>query len=327
MSLLLVALSLLLPLAVGCDGAARRPRRRRPCESATRAVAAAAAARRRGTIGVSVLTLANPFFQEMADAMTAEAKKHGYEVRVVSAEMDPARQRDQVKDFLVSKVSAIILTPADSRAVGTAIKEANDAGVPVFTADIASMDPTAKVAGHVATDNYGGGVQAAQAVAEVLKGEGKVAILDHPEVESVIQRTKGFETEIAKTPGVKVVAKLPGGGARAVVQGDAGPAPAHRTSARSSRSTTRPRLGAVAALEAAGKLSRVAVVGFDGQPEAKRAIREGKIYADAIQYPQQIGALSVGQVIKYLSGDKVEPSTLIPTGLYRKADAEKDPSL
>src|SRR5688572_12696592 len=67
--------------------------------------------KQRGTIGVSVLTLSNPFFKEMADAMTAEAGKHGYAVRVVSSEMDPARQRDQVKDFLVSKVSAIILTP------------------------------------------------------------------------------------------------------------------------------------------------------------------------------------------------------------------------
>src|SRR3712207_7031657 len=54
-------------------------------------------------------------------------------------------------------------------------------------------------------------------------------------------------------------------------------------------------------------LFRSVVVGFDGQIEAKKAIRDGKIYADAIQFPKQIGTLAVGQVVKYLGGDKVEP--------------------
>ncbi|MGB7158418.1 MAG: substrate-binding domain-containing protein [Tepidisphaeraceae bacterium] len=288
----------------------------------------AGASPERGTIGVSVLTLANPFFKEMSDAMSAEAAKHGYVVRVVSAEMDPARQRDQVKDFLVSKVSAVILTPADSRAVGSAIKEANAVGVPVFTADIASIADGAQVVSHVATDNYGGGVQAAQAIVEAVKGKGKVAILDHPEVESVIQRTKGFETEIVKTPDVRVVAKLPGGGARErsykatqdILQ-------AHADVNAIFAINDPSALGAVAAIEAAGKSGQVFVVGFDGQIEAKKAIRDGKIYADAVQFPKKIGIMTVEQVIKHLSGESVEPSLLIPTSLYRKGDAEKDPEV
>src|SRR5262245_10966120 len=96
-------------------------------------------AKNQGTIGVSLLTLTNPFFGEIRDAMTAAARERGYELVVTAAEMDAARQRDQVKDFIVRKVSAIILCPADSRAVGTAIREANAAGIPVFTADIACL--------------------------------------------------------------------------------------------------------------------------------------------------------------------------------------------
>jgi len=115
-----------------------------------------------GVIGLSVLTMTNPFFKEIADVVTAEAASHGYEVIVTSAEFDPARQRTQVKDFLVRKVSAMILTPADSKAVGTAIKEANEAGIPVFTADIASLAEDAKVVSHIATDNYAGGQLAAE---------------------------------------------------------------------------------------------------------------------------------------------------------------------
>jgi len=170
-------------------------------------------------IGLSVLTLTNPFFKVIADAMSEEAAKHGYEVLVTSGEFDVARQQNQVKDFIVKGVAAIVLCPCDSKAIGPVIKEANEAGIPVFTADIACLAPGAKVVSHIATDNYGGGRLAAKAVIEAIGGKGKVAIIDHPEVESVILRTKGFEEEVAeanKKPEVdiEIVAKLPGGGLR-----------------------------------------------------------------------------------------------------------------
>ncbi len=86
-------------------------------------------------------------------------------------------------------------------------------------------------------------------------------------------------------------------------------------------------LGAVAALEKAGKLSQVKVVGFDGMPEGKAAIKAGKIYADPIQFPERIGRTSIQNIAKYLAGDDVAPETLIPTALYRQSDGQKDASL
>ena len=79
---------------------------------------------------------------------------------VVSGEFDVARQQNQIKDFIVRKTAAIVLTPCDSKAIGAAIKEANAAGIPVFTADIACLAPDVQVVCHVATDNYSGGKQA-----------------------------------------------------------------------------------------------------------------------------------------------------------------------
>ena len=87
-------------------------------------------------IGISLLSLANPFFKTMADAMKVEADKHGYEIVVTAGEFDPTRQKDQVNDFIVKKVNAIILSPCDSRSIGTSIQEANKAGIPVFTSDM-----------------------------------------------------------------------------------------------------------------------------------------------------------------------------------------------
>ncbi len=122
----------------------------------------------KGTIGVSVLTLTNPFFKVIADTITEEARQRGYDVLITSGEFDVARQQNQVKDFLVKRVAAIVLCPCDSRSIGPVIREADAAGIPVFTADIACLDPDAPVVSHIATDNYGGGKQAADGMIEAL---------------------------------------------------------------------------------------------------------------------------------------------------------------
>lgn len=300
----------------------------------TRSISAAVSGKQaKGTIGLSVLTLTNPFFKVIADTMEVEAAKHDYDVIVTSGERDVARQQNQVKDFIVKKVSAIVLTPCDSKSISPVIKEANAAGIPVFTADIACLDKTAKVVCHVATDNYQGGRMAARAMVEALKGKGKVAILDFPEVESVILRTKGFHDELAelnKKPDVdiEVVATLPGGGvkdeshkaAQALLQ-------SHPDVDGIFAINDPSALGALAALEEAGKADQIMLVGFDGQPEGKVAIKEGKIYADPIQFPDQIGAKTVEAIVKHFEGEPLPKEILIPTALYRKADAMQDPAL
>jgi ribose transport system substrate-binding protein len=294
-----------------------------------------AASAGKGTIGLSVLTLTNPFFKVIADSMTAEAKKNGYDVQVVSGEFDVAKQQNQVKDFIVRKVAAIVLTPCDSKAIGPAIKEANDAGIPVFTADIACMAPDAKVVTHIATDNYGGGKEAAKAMIEALgESGGKIGVLDFPVVESCIMRVKGFEEVIkahnASHPGgkIEVVAKLNGGGlkdqgykaAEDLLQ-------AHPDITGIFAINDPSGLGARAALEKAGKADQVRIIAFDGQPEGKQAIADGKIYADPIQFPDKIGAQAVQMIVKHFAGEDTPKELLIPTALYKKADAEKDPAL
>jgi ribose transport system substrate-binding protein len=83
----------------------------------------------------------------------------------------------------------------------------------------------------------------------------------------------------------------------------------------------------VAALEKAGKLGQVKIVGFDGMPEGKQAIKAGQIYADPVQFPDRIGRTAVQTIQRYLEGEEVGGQILIPTALYRKADADRDPAL
>lgn len=285
----------------------------------------------KGTIGISVLTMANPFFKEIADVLAEEAAKHGYDVSAVSGDNDVAKQQKQVQDFLVRKVAAIVLCPCDSKAIGTVIKEANQAGVPVFTADIACLAEDAKVITHVATDNYAGGKQAGEAMIEALgDGGGNVLVLDFHKVESCILRVKGFDEIIdahntKRTTGkINIVKRLPCDGKRDLgYKATEDSLQAHPDLVGIFAINDPAALGARAALEKAGKENQVKIIGFDGQPEGKQAIADGKIYADPVQHPDKIGRETARAIVRYFQGEKLEPQILIPTNLYRKADAAK----
>jgi ribose transport system substrate-binding protein len=282
---------------------------------------------------LSILTSSNPFFIEISDSMKEQATKAGYEVIVVSGDFNPDRQQNQVKNFIVQKVAAIVLTPCDSRAVGTAIQEANEAGIPVFTADIACIAEGAKVVTHVATDNYRGGRQAAVAMIEALGGKGKVAILDFPQVESVMQRTKGFREELdeqkrTNSIDIEIVAVLPGDGVKDKSYKATQDLLQSHPDLNGIFAINDPSaLGAYAAIENANMVEKIKIVGFDGQTDGKQAIRDGKIYADPIQFPKRIGSETVSAILKYLDGEEVPSELLIPTELYRQADGKADTSL
>ncbi|MDG2385001.1 MAG: substrate-binding domain-containing protein [Pirellulaceae bacterium] len=292
------------------------------------------------TIGYSALTLTNPFFMTIKESMESEAAKHGYQLLVVSGERDPKKQSDQVDDFIVKEVDAIILNPCDKSAVGPAIKKANEAGIPVFTNDLAYVGSDGKVVCHVATDNLQGGRLAGEAMVKLLgEAGGKVAIIDFPQAESCQLRVAGFEEILAahnKQPNVnpiEVVSKTDGGGVR-----DEGNKAA-RDALESNPDLAAvfaindlSALGAYAALKAAGKTEQVKIIGFDGELAGKQAIRDGKIVCDPIQYPDQIGAKTIEMLMKYLAGDDIQSEMtngqiLIPSKLYYKADADVDPAL
>ncbi len=288
----------------------------------------------KGTIGVTLLALQNPFFKVIGDTIAAEAKKNGYETIVLSADNDVARQSNQVKDFIVKKVAAIVLSPAESRSIVPVIQEANAAGIPVLTVDIPCNEPGVKLLTQIATDNYGGGKEAARAMIEALgTAGGKVAILHFKQAESCRLRVKGFREVIddynTKATGkIDLVTELDGGGAKDVGYKAAEDALQAHGDLRGVFAINDPSaLGARAAIEKAGKTQQVIIVGFDGQPEGKQAIKEGKIYADPIQFPDRMGVEIVQSIIKHFKGQEVPKELLIPTSLYRKADGEKDATL
>ncbi|HYF35346.1 MAG TPA: substrate-binding domain-containing protein [Prosthecobacter sp.] len=288
----------------------------------------------RGTIGVSLLTLDNPFFKVIGDNVAAEGRRNGYSAIVVSADKDVQKQSNQIKDFIVKGVSAIVLSPADSKSIVPVIQEANAAGIPVFTVDVPCNEPGVEIVTQIATDNYGGGKEAGYAMIEALgAGGGKVAVLHFKQVESCQLRVKGFREVIddhnASGKGrIEIVAELESGGAKDLGYKAAEDTLQAQPELRGIFAINDPAaLGARAAVEKAGKTSQVLIIGFDGQPEGKQAIKEGKIYADPIQFPDKMGVQLVQSIMTWSKGLPQPKQILIPTQLYRRADGEKDPEL
>ncbi len=268
----------------------------------------------RPVVGVSLLTRQDAFYRELERGLREEAAKQELTLRLDAGEFDLARQQGQLENYTVQKVAAIVVCPTDSQGIGPAIERANQAKIPVFTADIRARD--AQVVSHIASDNVAGGRLAGEFIIRQLGGKGSVAIINQPYIQSVIERVEGFEAALKKAPNIQIVARLNGDGVRD----------------RSLKATedllqSRPRLdavfaindesafGAVSAIEAAGRKG-IIVVGYDASQEAREQIaRNGPLKADVAQDPYRIGTETIRAVARHLKGEPVQALIPVPVTL------------
>ena len=272
-------------------------------------------------VGVTLLNKQDVFYQDLEAGMREAASERGIRLLVQSAEKDLSAQTAQIENFIVRGVDAIIACPVDSRGLAQALRRAADAGVAVFTADIAADG--VDVVAHVASDNLQGGRLAGEFLLEQLGGSGEVAVIDHPEVTSVQDRVAGFLEVIDAAPGLTLAARPSAQGRRDlaldVATGMLLAQPGVRGIFAINDETA---LGVVAALQALGR-DDVTVVGYDAIPEARRAILAGSpLRADVVQHPRDLGARAVATVADHLAGKAVEPLQVVDVSLVTRQSLE-----
>ncbi len=270
------------------------------------------------TIGVSLLTRGHIFYRDLEEGLKTEADKYGYNLIITSADWDLGKQISQIEDFISRKVDAIIVSPVDSKGIGSGITEANRANIPVFTADIAAEQ--GKVVSHIASDNVQGGRLAGEYLAKLLNGKGKVAIINQPAITSVLDRVAGFREAIAKYPDIKIVADVNGQGVRD----------------RSLQVTAdvlqaNPQLdgifginddSALGALDAVNQFNRkgIVLIGYDATPPAADAILKGSpLKADVVQYPKKIGVKTIDIIHDNFDKKSVPGNVPVEVGIVDKA--------
>ncbi len=285
-----------------------------PTEAKTSERAAEKPAGKPKVIGAALLTQTHVFYQDMVAAMQEEAAMQGLALHVQYAEFDSSKQNNQIETFLLQGVDALVIAPNDSAGIAPVIAEARAKGVPVFTVDIAAhgaritdRDTGADVVSHIASDNVKGGEILGDYLARLLGEKGRVAIIDHPSVASVQERVAGFDKSLARYPNMSVVQRIPGEGQR----DKAFRATQDLLQANPDLNgifgiNDDSALGALAAVEAAGLQDKIVIVGYDGTPEARDAILNGKaLKADTVQFPKEIGRQAIQTIAACFRGESV----------------------
>lgn len=285
-------------------------------------------------VGVSVTSLENYYFKQVVAGMKLEAAKHNVELQIKESGFDLARQKRQIDDLLIGEVDVIAVSPFDSKGIAPAIKEANQAGVPVFTFDMECSDKTTKVVSHIGLDNHWGGKVAGQAMIKLLGREGgKVGVLSSRKLQATRDRVQGFSSAIEKhnkTASRKITI---------VEQVDI--VPTTQNGYRDGKAMLRafPNLrgifaindpaamGAALAVKRANKRGNVVVVGFDGSQAGRKAVALGELNGTVEYSAEEVGTKTIQSIVKSLAGKKVPPRSLIKSKFYGLAESQQQDDL
>lgn len=261
-------------------------------------------------VALIMKSLANEFFATMADG----AKKHQeanpakYELVVngIKDERDLSRQVALVDEMVSSGVKAIVIAPADSKALIPALRRAVAAGVVVINIDNRLDEAVLKqeklTIPFVGPDNRKGAKAVGEYLASKLAEGNEVAILEGIKTSfNAQQRAQGFSDAIEHAK-LKLVdsqsAQWEMSQANTVASSMLREHPELKAILAANDSMA---LGAVAAIKAAGKTGQVHVVGFDNISAVQTAIREDKVLATADQHGDQLAVFGIEFALQLLA--------------------------
>nr|WP_199299799.1 ABC transporter substrate-binding protein [Coleofasciculus sp. FACHB-64] len=279
------------------------------------------------SVAVTVRDLGNPFFVQVGKGAEAAAKRIGgadVSTTLVSSGDDLNQQFNQIENFIASDVSMIILNAADSKGIFAAVEKAKQAGIPIIAVDTAAeggVDAT------VTSNNVQAGEVSCQYIADRLKGQGNVVIINGPPVASVVERVQGCLSVFSKYPNIKILSK----DQNAEGSRDGG------LRVMSDLLTSFPKIDAVFAINdpcgigaelAATQAQRKEffIVGVDGAPEALDALKqENSLFvATAAQDPFRMAAKAVEVGNDIIKGNKpANPDILIPVTLVTRENVNQ----
>jgi ribose transport system substrate-binding protein len=270
----------------------------------------------RPKVALVMKSLANEFFQTMAEG----AKKHqaahanGYELIVngIKNETDLAEQVGLVEQMMAQGVQAVVIAPADSKALVPVLRRAQADGVLVINIDnkldVETLKEARLVAPFVGPDNRAGARAVGEVLAKKLQAGDEVAILEGVTTAfNSQQRRAGFE-DAMKTAGMKVVAVQSGQWEMEKANGvAAGILAAHPNVRALLCANDNMALGAAAAVQAAGKTGQVQIVGFDNIAAVRPLLADGRLLATADQHGDQLAVFGIEAALKILK-DKATPA-------------------
>jgi ribose transport system substrate-binding protein len=263
-------------------------------------------------IALVMKSLANEFFSTMAEGakkhQQANAATYDLIVNGIKNETDLAEQVNVVEQMVARQVNAIVIAPADSKALVPALKRAKDAGILVVNIDNKLDADALKQANlsvpFVGPDNRAGARKVGEALAQHLKSGDKVAIIEGlPTAYNGQQRRLGFE-DAMKTAGMNIVTVQSGNWEMEKANNVAAAILSEHPDLKAILcANDNMALGAVAAIQAAGQTGKVLVVGFDNIGAIRPMLADGRVIATADQHADQLAVYGIEAALKILKGE------------------------
>jgi ribose transport system substrate-binding protein len=279
-------------------------------------------------VALVMKSLANEFFLTMENGAKAHQRAHAADYDLlangIKDELDVSKQIDLVDQMIAQKVDAIVIAPADSKALVPVCKKAQQAGIIVINIDNKFDDAVLAQSQvkfpFVGPDNRKGAKAVGDYLATRLKPGDKVVIIEGaPNAFNAVQRRLGFE-DAMKAAGAEIVSSQSGfwetDKANQVVAALITEHPEIKAVLCANDSMA---LGAVAALRAAGKLDQVRVVGYDNIAAVQLLLQEGKVLATADQHADRLAVFGIEYALDMLKtksspADRETPVDLITRG-------------
>lgn len=267
------------------------------------------------TVALVMKSLANEFFLTMEDGAKAYQKDHSADFDLISNgiknESDTAAQIDIVNQMIVKKVDALVIAPADSKALASVLKKAQDAGIKVVNIDNQLDADVLKSKGmevpFVGPNNRKGAKLVGDYLAKQLTAGDQVGIIEGvPTTTNAQQRTAGFKDAMDAAQ-MKIVSTQSGNWeidkGNAVASAMLNEYPNLKALLAGNDSMA---LGAVSAVRAAGKTGKVQIVGYDNINAIKPMLKDGRILATADQFAARQAVFGIDTALKMVKGEKLD---------------------
>lgn len=274
------------------------------------------------TVGLSWNGADHPYGAVTVDRTEAAAEYFpNMELIVADGRSDPTLQASQVEDLIARDIDVLIVSPADAEALVPSVERAMEAGIKVIAAD---REVGVDVLSYIGSDNVEAGHVAGQNVVDMLGGEGKVLeIQGSLGASPTIDRHAGFTSAIEGTD-IEVLGSPNGDYNRQTaleVMEDYlqryGPGEIDAIFTHDDEMA----LGALQAIEEAGREDEIVIQGIDGMQEALEAIDAGR-YDGTVVYPITAPDHVVAAA-KACAGEEI-PSRIVLDSMLVTEDNVKD---
>jgi len=269
-------------------------------------------------VALIMKTLTNEFFQTMEKGGREEAEKLGVKLLVKSASRETAteEQAQIVGAMVAQKVGVILIAPADSKALVKPLLDANKAGIPVINLDN-PLDPQEveaqglKYVAYIGTDNVQGAYMATRELIRAMGGQGKVAMLEGIRAaDNAQKRRQGYLKALRETQGkvVEIANETANWETEQAANVFAAMLQAHPEIEGLFCANDNMALGAVRAIEAAGKTGKILVAGFDNLKAIQEEIVKGTIHCTIDQHADWMAAEGVKMAKRLMRGEEIPQS-------------------